>query len=96
MYYVEAFDRNQMMMTTWDLMVDPKSIAKLIDAFVNSLNLADHGVKEMASERRPPYDPKSLLKLYIYGSDSSFKSSRRLEKSCKVNVEVKWMTGSNG
>ncbi len=44
-------------------------------------------------EGRPPYDPKSLLKLYIYGSESGIKSSRRLAKSCKVNVEVKWMTG---
>ncbi len=93
MHYVEVFDRNQMMMTTWDSMVDPESTARLIDAFVNSLDLTDYGVKEMAAERRPPYDPKSLLKLYIYGSDSGIKSSRRLAKSCKVNVEVKWMTG---
>lgn len=93
MHYVEAFDRNQMMMTSWDSMVDPKSTARLIDAFVDSLNLADYGVREMAVEGRPPYDPKSLLKLYIYGSESGIKSSRRLAKSCKVNVEVKWMTG---
>ena len=93
MHYVEAFDRNQMMITSWDSMVDPESTARLIDAFVNSLNLADYGIKEIASEGRPPYDPKSLLKVYIYGSDNGIKSSRRLAKSCKVNVEVKWMTG---
>lgn len=93
MHYVEAFDRNQMMMTTWDSMVDPQSTARLIDAFVNSLNLADYGVKEMASEGRPPYDPRSLFKLYIYGSDNGIKSSRRLAKSCRVNVEVRWMLG---
>lgn len=93
MHYVEAFDRNQMMMTTWDSMVDPQSTARLIDAFVNSLDLADYGVKEMASEGRPPYDPKSLFKLYIYGSDNGIKSSRRLAKSCRVNVEVRWMLG---
>lgn len=93
MHYVESFDRNQMMLTTWDDMVDPESTARLIDAFVNSLNLADYGIKERASEGRPPYDPKSLLKLYIYGSDNGIKSSRKLAKSCKVNVEVKWMLG---
>lgn len=93
MHYVEAFDRNQMMITSWDSMVDHESTARLIDAFVNSLNLADYGIKEIASEGRPPYDPKSLLKVYIYGSDNGIKSSRRLAKSCKVNVEVKWMTG---
>ena len=93
MHYVESFDRKQMMMTSWDAMVEPESTARLIDAFVNSLNLADYGIKERASEGRPPYDPKSLLKVYIYGSDAGIKSSRKLAKSCKVNVEVRWMIG---
>lgn len=93
MHYIKAFDRDQMMMTTWDSMVEPDSTARLIDAFVESLNLRDYGIKEIASEGRPPYDPKSLLKLYIYGSDNGIKSSRKLAKSCKVNVEVKWMLG---
>ena len=93
MHYVEAFDRNQMMMTTWNSMVEPDSTARLIDAFVDSLNLSDYGLKEIAAEGRPPYDPKSLLKLYIYGSDNGINSSRKLAKSCRVNVEVKWMLG---
>lgn len=93
MHYVKTFDRNQMMMTTWDSMVEPDSTAKLIDAFVNSLDLSDYGVKEMAKEGRPPYDPKGLYKLYIYGSDNGIKSSRKLAKSCKANVEAKWMLG---
>lgn len=93
MHYVQAFDRNQMMMTTWDSMVDSESTARLIDAFVNSLDLSEYGVKEIASEGRPPYDPKSLYKLYIYGSDNGIKSSRKLAKSCKVNIEVRWMLG---
>lgn len=93
MHYVRAFDRNQFMMTTWDSMVDPESTARLIDAFVDSLDLSDYGVKETASEGRPPYDPKGLLKLYVYGSDNGIKSSRKLAKSCEVNIEVKWMLG---
>jgi len=93
MDYVRGVDRDQMMMTTWDSMVDPDSTARLIDAFVDSLDLSDYGVKELASEGRPPYDPKGLLKLYVYGSDNGIKSSRKLAKSCRVNVEVKWMLG---
>lgn len=93
MHYVESFDRNQVMMTTWDSMVDSESTARLIDAFVDSLDLSEYGIKEIASEGRPPYDPRSLYKLYIYGSDNGIKSSRKLAKSCKVNVEVKWMLG---
>ncbi len=93
MHYIKAFDRNQMVMTSWDSLVEPESTARLIDAFVNSLNLSDYGVKQMASEGRPSYDPRSLYKLYIYGSNNGIKSSRKLARSCKVNVEVRWMLG---
>lgn len=93
MHYVKAFDCNQMMMTTWDSMVNPDSTARLIDAFVNSLGLSDYDVKVLAKEGRPPYDPRCFYKLYIYGSDNGIKSSRKLAKSCKVNIEVKWMLG---
>ena len=48
MNYVKTFDRNQMMLTTWDSMVERESTARLIDAFVNSLNLTDFGIKELA------------------------------------------------
>lgn len=57
MPYVPTFDRNQMMMCSWDAFVDSESIARLIDAFVNSLDLTKYGVKEAAVEGRPPYDP---------------------------------------
>ena len=93
MHYVQSFDRNQMMMTSWDSMVDPQSTARLIDAFINSLDLSKYGIKERASEGRPPYDPRSLLKLYIYGSEDGIKSSRKLAKSCTTNIEIKWLTG---
>lgn len=93
MHYVQAFDRDQFMVTTWDSMVAPDSTARLIDAFVDSLDLSTYGVKDMSPEGRPPYDPKGLLKLYIYGSDNGIKSSRKLAKICRVNVEVRWMLG---
>ena len=93
MHYIESFDRYQMMMTTWDSMVDPESTARLIDAFVDNLDMSEYGVRELASEGRPPYDPKALYKLHIYGSENGIKSSRRLANSCKVNIEVKWMLG---
>ena len=93
MPYVSTFNRNQMMMCSWDSFVDPESIARLIDAFVNSLDLTKYEVKEAAKEGRPAYDPKGLYKLYIYGNRKGIRSSRKLAESCKVNLEVKWMLG---
>ncbi|MCL6473182.1 MAG: transposase [Firmicutes bacterium] len=40
---------------------------------------------------RPPYDPKDMLKLYIYGYLNRIRSSRRLEKETQRNVEVMWL-----
>lgn len=93
MPYIKTFDRTQMMFCSWDSFVDEQSIARIIDAFVNSLNLQDYGVKEAAAEGRPSYDPKGLYKLYIYGSRKGIRSSRKLQESCEVNIEVKWMLG---
>ncbi len=93
MPYIQGFDRQQMMMCTWDSFVEPDSIARLIDAFVDSLDLTQYAVKEEADEGRPAYDPRSMFKLYIYGNREGICSSRELAQSCKVNIEVKWMTG---
>ena len=76
-----------------DSFVDPESTARLIDAFVNSLDLQKYGVKEAAKEGRPPYDPKGLLKLYIYGCRNEIRSSRKLQRACEVNIEVIWLMG---
>ena len=55
--------------------------------------IGKYGVKPVAAEGRPSYDPKSLYKIYIYGSRKGIRSSRKLAESCKVNLEVKWMIG---
>lgn len=93
MPYIQTFDRTQMMMLSWDLLVEPESIARLIDAFVDSLDLKKFTIKEPAAEGRPAYDPRGLYKLYIYGNRKGIRSSRKLAESCKVNLEVKWMMG---
>lgn len=92
MPYVTGFDRNQLMCCSWDTLVDEESIARIIDAFVDHLDMQKYGVRSAAAEGRPSYDPRSLYKIYIYGSRKGIRSSRKLAESCKVNLEVKWMT----
>ncbi len=43
MPHISGFDRNQLMCCSWDAFVEKESIAKLIDAFVNSLNISRYG-----------------------------------------------------
>jgi transposase len=49
----------------------------------------DHG-----ENGRPAYHPGDLLKLFIYGYMNKIRSSRRLEKECKRNIEVMWLLGN--
>lgn len=62
MPYISTFDREQMMMISWESLVAPESIARIIDAFVDSLDMESLGVKAAAEEGRPRYDPRGLVK----------------------------------
>jgi transposase len=76
-----------------DEVIAPDSSVRVIDACVDSLDLAELGFSKVEAEAtgRPPYDPHDLLKLYIYGYLNQVRSSRRLERETQRNVEVFWL-----
>ena len=68
---------------------------RLIDLFVESLNLADYGFKcNFVENGRPAYHPADLLKLFIYSYLNRIRSSRVLEKECVRNIELIWLMKS--
>lgn len=93
MPYIKTFDRDQMMICSWNSFVASDSTARIIDVFVNSLSMDEYVVKAVAPEGRPSYDPKEVFKLYIYGYKNAIRSSRKLAKACEVSIEVKWLMG---
>jgi transposase len=66
---------------------------RVVDAFVDTLNLRRLGFSKVAAEAtgRPPYLPGDLLKLYLYGYLNQVRSSRRLEREAQRNLEVLWL-----
>jgi transposase len=66
---------------------------RVIDAFVDGLDLEDLKFSKVAAEEtgRPPYAPGDLLKLYIYGYLHRMRPSRRLEAETRRNVQVMWL-----
>src|SRR3981081_3872653 len=66
---------------------------RVIDAFVETLDLTALGFSKVAAEEmgRPPYAPGDLLKLYVYGYLNRVRSSRRLESETQRKVEVMWL-----
>ena len=75
--------------------VEENSTVRVIDEYVNTLDLSALGFNRWQPNDtgRPPYDPKDILKLYIYGYLNRVRSSRRLETESKRNLEVMWLLG---
>ncbi|MBD0288743.1 MAG: transposase [Flavisolibacter sp.] len=94
MQYITGTDRTQALLfpQSLDEIIDQDNEVRLIDLFVESLNLSKFSFHvKQSTEGRPPYHPKDLLKLYVYGYLNSIRSSRALERECKRNVEVMWL-----
>ena len=97
MGYIEKAKRNEALLFPeyLDDYVESDCPVRLFDAFVDSLNLEQLGFAKAVSETmgRPSYDPRDLLKVLLYGYFYGVRSSRRLARECKCNVELMWLTG---
>jgi transposase len=95
--FISAADRHQPMLLppTVEGFIAKDASVRVIDAFVASLDMHGLGFDRAAPAKtgRPGYDPATLLRLYIYGYVNQVRSSRRLEKACRINLEVIWLLG---
>jgi len=95
MGYIEGQERNQVILfpESIDEYIAPNNSVRVIDEFVEQLDLVKLGFKRSVCSvtGRPPYNPKDLLKLYIYGYLNRIRSSRRLESETIRNIEVIWL-----
>jgi transposase len=97
MGYIEGEGRNQAILfpAVLDDLVTADHMCRVIDAFVEKLVMSELGFEraQAADTGRPGYDPRDLLKLYLYGYLNQIRSSRRLEAECRRNVELMWLLG---
>ena len=94
MQFIEGKNRKQSILfpESLDQIVEQDNEVRIIDLFIESINLTDFKfVIKTSNEGRPAYHPKDLLKLYVYGYLNHIRSSRQLEKECKRNIEVLWL-----
>ena len=93
MNHIQGFNRNQIRMISLEQMVEPESMVRIIDAFVDMLDLEqfEFSYFSLNKEGRPPYHPTTLMKLYLYGYQNSLRTCRKLEKACKTNIEIMWL-----
>ena len=97
MKFIQGQDRTQtnLFPVSLDATIDPDNEVRIIDLFVDNLQLKDFGFRvDFPENGRPAYHPSDILKLYIYGYLNKIRSSRDLEKECKRNIEVMWLLKS--
>ena len=64
------------------------------DAFVEALNFNDLGIQIDPNQvGNSEYDPKAMLKLFVYGYSYGIKSSRKLEREIYHNFSFIWLMG---
>ena len=95
MGYIRGADRNQIILfpECMDEYISDDNSVRVIDEYVEQLDIKNLGFDkaESACTGRPAYNPKDLLKLYIYGFLNRIRSSRRLEQEGIRNIEVIWL-----
>lgn len=93
--YIEGTNRNQLNIIPVSLeeLIAENNSVRVIDALVDSLDMESLDFKYALPKEtgRKAYDPKHMLKLYIYGYYNGIRTTRKLEKECKRNIEVMWL-----
>jgi len=95
MKYIRGSDRGEVLLLPEALedYIAAENPVRFIDAFVGQLDLVAAGFThaQLNETGRPPYDPKDLLRLYLYGYLNRVRSTRGLEREAGRNLEVIWL-----
>jgi transposase len=64
------------------------------DAMIDAIDLKSIGLNfDNSKVGPPPYDPRAMMKLFIYGGSYGWRSSRKLERATHHNVSFMWLMG---
>lgn len=85
MNYILGNDRSQVRIECIEDYVGADSEVRIIDKINDSSNIESLGFKigNNFTTGRPMYDPKDMLKLFVYGYFNGIRSSRKLAKASK-------------
>src|SRR5438128_3404755 len=95
MGYIKGKERGQSVLFpgTIDDYIGENSEVRAIAAFLGRLDFVKlRFVRGRAAETgRPGYDPRLLMGLFLWGHLNGVRSSRKLERECRRNLEVIWL-----
>ncbi len=93
MNYISGNDRKQIRIETYEDCIDEDNEIRVIDKIIDALDIKGLGFKIGNNDEvgRPAFDPKDMIKLYVYGYFNEVRSSRKLRKQTLINKEVIWL-----
>jgi transposase len=93
MQYPQGNDRDQMFMLSLEEAVAPDAFARVVDVFVDAIDFKSFEFTntQCKEKGRPAYHPEMLMKLYLYGYRHGIRSSRKLQREAKTNMEAIWL-----
>jgi transposase len=68
------------------------AVAEAVDELLDLSEV--YGSYEEASGA-PPYDPRMMLKLLVYGYSIGVTSSREIERRCATDVAFRWLSANS-
>ena len=66
-------------------------ISEVVEDLLNLDGIYSSYVKASGA---PPYDPKMMLKLVLYGYSNGVTSSREMERRCHVDIAFRWLSAN--
>lgn len=77
-----------------DDMVSQDAPVRAYDAMIDIMDLSELGIAvDYNKAGCPEYDPRSMLKLLVYGYSYGIRSSRKLERATHDNISFIWLMG---
>ena len=93
MDYKQGKDRHQIQFLTYDSLIGENHLVRVLDHFIDGLDLEKFNFTYTKPKRvgRKAYNPKFMLKLYVYGYLRGIVSSRKLELATHENIPFIWL-----
>jgi transposase len=78
---------------TLESTIECDNLVRIFDMFVDALDLGALGFKtDVSTKGAPSYNSSTLLKIYLYSYFNRIRSSRCIERECKRNSELWWLS----
>ena len=95
MKYIEGTPREQLCLfeEKLDDIIAEEHLIRFIDVYVDKLDLVRLEIHNIDNNIGcPGYNPTLYLKIYIYSYLNRIRSSRKIERECRRNLELIWLT----